>query len=255
MDLDGKRVIVTGGALGIGAATVRAYAAAGASVASLDVNDNMGESVVKEALRQASASVLYRHCDVRNRSEVQSVFDEVIRDLGGLDAVVNSAGFEGESPAHEASDEHIDEMLTMHIKGTIHVNQAAFRAMSESGGGAIINLASASGVHGNPGSAAYSAAKGGVLAWTRTVAVEWAPHNIRANALCPAIDTQGSRERMDPEQAKALEDWAKARIPLTGALGDPDRDMAPVMIFLASDASRYITGQTLPVDGGWLILT
>jgi NAD(P)-dependent dehydrogenase (short-subunit alcohol dehydrogenase family) len=251
MLLDGKRIIVTGGASGIGGATARAYASEGAHVISLDVDDEGGKRVANQA------SVTYLHCDVSNRSEVRAVFAEAIEELGGLDVLAHIAGVERSSPSEDITEEEWDWIIDVNAKGTMLTNQAAFPALREHGG-AIINFGSAAGVMGQPGAAHYSASKGAVVAWTRTIAREWGQYKIRANAVAPAIWTpmfDAHREQLGPEGTAMLDMMMLQMMPLGGKLGDPDGEMAPVMVFLASDASHFITGQTLPVDGGLMMLT
>ena len=142
------------------------------------------------------------------------------------------------------------------MKGTLYTNQAAFRHM-QGHGGRIINFGSGAALRGQRGSAHYSASKAAVMAWTRTVAQEWASHGIRVNNVVPAIWTpmyDAHRARMSPQEL-AIHDMAMQHvIPLGGKLGDADADLAPVMVFLASDASRFITGQAIVVDGGMVML-
>jgi NAD(P)-dependent dehydrogenase (short-subunit alcohol dehydrogenase family) len=137
MLLEGRRIIVTGGASGIGAATVRAYAAEGASVASLDVNDETGRRIAAEA----GASVTYYHCDIARRAEVFRVFGEAVGQLGGLDVLANVAGVERGTPAEDIPDEEWDLIFAVNAKGTLYTNQAAFQHMKASGG-RIINFGS-----------------------------------------------------------------------------------------------------------------
>ena len=142
------------------------------------------------------------------------------------------------------------------MKGTLYTNQAAFRHM-RARGGRIINFGSGAGIRGQRGSAHYSAAKGAVMAWTRTVAQEWARHGITVNSIVPAIWTpmyEAYRQRMS-EPESTIHDLAMQHvIPLGGRLGDPERDIAPVMVFLAGDGARFITGQAIAVDGGMVML-
>jgi NAD(P)-dependent dehydrogenase (short-subunit alcohol dehydrogenase family) len=252
MQLRARRIIVTGGAHGIGAATARAYAREGALVAILDVEDDAGRLVADVAAHGTT----YYHCDVSKRAEVDAVFDQVTTALGGLDVLAHVAGAEGGAPAEDITDEEWDRIFEVNVKGTLYTNQAAFRHM-QAGGGRIINFGSGAGIRGQRGSAHYSASKGAVMSWTRTVAQEWARHRITVNSVVPAIWTRmydSHRSRMT-EQERAIHDAAMAHvIPLGGKLGDPDQDIAPVMVFLASDGARFMTGQAIVVDGGMIML-
>jgi NAD(P)-dependent dehydrogenase (short-subunit alcohol dehydrogenase family) len=186
MQLEGKRIIVTGGASGIAAATVLAYAREGAAVISLDIDDAAGSAVVEEAAGIGLGPIGYRHCDISREDEVAGVFDEAISRLGGLDALANIAGIEQQVPAEDVTEEDLDLMMAVHLKGTVFTNQAAFRSMRDAGG-SIINYSSFAGVRGFPGMPAYGAAKAAVLGWTRIVAQDWGTHRIRVNAVCPAV--------------------------------------------------------------------
>jgi NAD(P)-dependent dehydrogenase (short-subunit alcohol dehydrogenase family) len=144
----------------------------------------------------------------------------------------------------------------VNVKGTRNTNQAAFRYMKESGG-KIINFGSRSGIVGVPQQAAYSAAKAAVHTWTRAVAQEWARYGITVNAIAPAMWTgmyDAYRARVSPEELAAHDEHLRAQIPIGGKLGNPQQDLAPILVFLASDGADFMTGQTFPIDGGWLML-
>jgi NAD(P)-dependent dehydrogenase (short-subunit alcohol dehydrogenase family) len=255
MDLSGKRVIVTGSASGIGASAVKALAAAGAKVAALDLADEAGRSLAAAASAAGPGEAHYFHCDVSQRQQVGEVFDAAASRLGGLDALVNIAGVERKGPAESISQEDWDLMFDVNARGTLNTNQAAFTHLRERGG-RIVNFASAAGVMGVPGLAHYSAAKAAVLGWTRTAAKEWGKYGITVNAMAPAMWTpmyEKFRARLDPAQLQAHDAMMAQQVPLGGRLGDPDKSMAPVLVFLVSDGANFITGQTLAVDGGLMI--
>ena len=252
MLLPDRKIIVTGGASGIGAATVRAYAREGARVAALDVQDAPGRRVATEA----GDAVTYHHCDVSSREAVHEVFARVVAGLGGLDVLAHVAGLERGTPAEDIPDEEWDLVFDVNVKGTLYTNQVAFRHM-QARGGHIINFGSGAGIRGQRGSAHYSAAKAAVMGWTRTVAQEWARYNITVNSVVPAIWTpmyDAHRARMSPGELNIHDLAMQHVIPLGGRLGDPDRDIAPVMVFLAGDGARFITGQAIAVDGGMIML-
>ena len=252
MLLQGKRIIVTGGASGIGAGTVRGYVREGARVVALDVNDTDGQRVAADAGRNAT----FLHCDVADRQQVFDTFARAVDVLGGLDAMANVAGVERRTPAEDIADAEWNLIFDVNVKGTLYTNQAAFRHM-RAAGGRIINFGSGAGIRGQAGSAHYSASKGAVMSWTRTVAQEWAKYGITVNSVVPAIWTpmyDAYRSRMS-DQERMIHDMAMQHvIPLGGKLGDPDRDAAPVMVFLASDLSHFMTGQCFAVDGGMIML-
>lgn len=257
MLLPGKRIILTGGASGIAAATLRAYAREGASVVSLDINDAGGTAVAAEADQLGPGVITYRHCDVSQQDQVTGAFREAIDLLGGLDVLAHLAAITDVKAASDFTEADIQRIFDINVKGTIFTNQSAFPSLRD-GGGAIVNVASLAGVEGAPGLASYACTKGAVLGWTRSIAREWGRYGIRANAICPLIWTpmfDQHRATMTPQEVKAWDEMTAQKIPLGGKYGDPDLDMAPVMVFLASGMSRFITAQTLPVDGGWLILS
>jgi NAD(P)-dependent dehydrogenase (short-subunit alcohol dehydrogenase family) len=250
MLLENKRIIVTGGASGIGAATVRAYTREGARVVSLDIND--GVAVAQEAGRAAT----FMRCDIADRRQVFDTFERAVGWLGGLDAMANVAGVERRTPAEDIPDDEWDLIFDVNVKGTLYTNQAAFRHLRD-GGGRIINFGSGAGIRGQAGSAHYSASKGAVMAWTRTIAQEWARYRITVNSVVPAIWTpmyDAWRARMS-DQERMIHDMAMQHVvPLGGKLGDPDADAAPIMVFLASNLSHFMTGQCFAVDGGMIML-
>jgi NAD(P)-dependent dehydrogenase (short-subunit alcohol dehydrogenase family) len=224
----------------------------GARVVSLDILDKDGRRVAAEAHRTGPGSATYVHCDVADRSEVDTAFERALTWLGGLDVLANVAGVERRSPAAEITDEEWDIVFDVNVKGTLHTNQAAYRAM-QAGGGRIVNFGSDAGLGPYPNGAHYSASKGAVMSWTRTAAAEWASCGITVNSVVPAIWTpmyDEYRARLDPHELVLHDAGMQARVPLGGRLGDAERDLAPVMVFLASDDSRFITGQIVSVNGG-----
>lgn len=256
MQLKNKRIIVTGGAQGIGAAVVRAYVAEGAKVVSLDVEEAKGRSVAEAANAKGPGCVSFHICDVSKAAAVNEVFKNAVGKLGGLDVLVHVAGVERSSiPAEQIKLDEWELLFAVNAQGTFLTNQAAFPHL-QAKGGAIINFASAAGVVGMPQAAHYAATKGAVLAWSRTVAMEWARYGIRVNCICPAMATpmyEAHRSRMSKEELAHLDASLARTVHLGGKLGNPDRDMAPFMVFLAGDGAGFITGQTLAVDGGLLM--
>jgi NAD(P)-dependent dehydrogenase (short-subunit alcohol dehydrogenase family) len=252
MQLIGKKIIVTGGARGIGASVVRSYAKEGAHVSSFDVLDEQGNMVAEEASLKGPGKVNYYHCDVSNRNDVEKAFEMAVGEMDGLDLLVNAAGVNRIIPAAEISEHDMDLIFKVNVYGTFLTNQVAFKYLKKQGG-KILNFASVAGMNPYPAGAHYSASKGAVASWTRSIAHEWGKYNITVNSLAPAIWTPMYDERrslMSKEELKSHDESYSKVIPIGGKLGDPDKDLGPVLVFLASEGSRFITGQIIPVDGG-----
>ena len=239
MNLTGKRIIVTGGSQGIGEAVVRAYVKAGAHVFVLDVNEELGGKVASEANAAGPGSARFLRCDVSNRAEVDATFDQAAKELGGLDVLAHVAGVHRHAPTHQVPDETLSWMFAINVNGTIYTNGAAYRHMVNTGG-AIINYGSESGLTAEINNAVYGASKAAVHNWTRSVAREWGAKGIRVNAVLPYVVTPmyaKFRAALTPEDLAAHDKATAEQIPLGGKFGDPDKDLAPVMVFLASEAS------------------
>jgi NAD(P)-dependent dehydrogenase (short-subunit alcohol dehydrogenase family) len=254
MQLEGKRIIVTGAASGIAAGAVRAYVREGATVSALDIADAAGEKIVAEANAQGPGRAVYYHCDISSPEQVASVFERSAAAMGGLDVLAQIAAIEGFNAAEDFTLEDMQATWQVNINGTLLTNQAACRIMRKQSAGAIINFASDVALAGMPNSALYATSKGAVLSWTRTIAYEWASkYNIRSNCVNPTIKTPMYEQylaSLTPEQLAQHQASEKQRVPLGGSMGEVDRDMAPVMVFLASDASHFINGQIICVNGG-----
>ena len=251
MNLESKRIIVTGCASGMGAATVRAYTGAGASVVGMDIVEDAGSSVCDDATGPGSA--IFLPVDVAEYDSVQEAFGKAVGHLGGLDVLAHPAAVHSAGAAEAIPAADWDRIFGINVRGTMLTNQAAHPHLKETGGGAIINFGSISGQRAESGSAAYSATKGAVHAWTRSAAGAWGADNIRVNAVLPAIATPMFRHAWEnsSEEEQNRKFWRNMEsIALGQNYGDPDEDLGPVMVFLASDASHFITGQLIPVDGG-----
>ena len=253
MSIEGKKIIVTGSASGMGEATLKAYVQAGASVIGMDVSDDTGGLICENANKDGPGKCSYLHVDVSDKSSVSDAFANANDILGGLDVLAHPAAIQRSSDASEVSVEDWDLMFAINVKGTMLTNQIAQSYMKFNGGGSIINFGSISGLRPEPAASAYSAAKGAVHSWTRTAAGSWGKDNIRVNAILPAMATpmyRAARERSSEEENLASHWRNSVPIALGQEYGDPEKDLAPVMIFFASDASKFITGQLIPVDGG-----
>ncbi|AEG49562.1 3-oxoacyl-(acyl-carrier-protein) reductase [Sphingobium chlorophenolicum L-1] len=250
----GKRVVITGGARGIGGDTVRYFAHHGAKVVAFDIRDEEGEALAKEATSQGPGSVVYRRVDITSIPEINAGVEFAVEQLGGLDAVFNIAGAYPFAPAEAIPEADWDVVLAVNVKGLHYVCAAAFPHLKAAGGGVIMNMAADAGILDDPiHSCAYSASKGAVHSYSRTLAKEWAKHNIRVNSVNPTMATMAEIDtlaKMTPEEQSEFRRKIQDAIPLGGKMGDTYRDLAPVLAFLASDDSRFITSQMIPVNGG-----
>jgi NAD(P)-dependent dehydrogenase (short-subunit alcohol dehydrogenase family) len=244
--LHGRRILVTGGATGIGAAAVQVLSEAGAAVVATyhrTPPDRAGATLVQ--------------CDVRDSAVVDAMVTGAAETLGGLDVLLHAARLWQPGIPGQITGEDIDFLVDTNLKATIFTNQAAYAIMRKDGGGRIINFGSGEAVMGSPISAVYAATKGAVSVWTRSIARAWAAERVSAIALAPAVQTPGAdrlREFLGPAAADFNDEQIKSTIPLGGALGDPVDDLGPTLAFLASEGSRFMTGQLIAVDGGVVML-
>lgn len=252
--LESKRIIITGGSQGIGESVVRAYAAEGATITSMDINDSLGAKVASECTSTGPGTVSYMSLDVASKKSVISTFTEATQKMGGLDVLVHVAGIQKHAPSHDPPEDFLERITKTNIWGTLFTNAAAYQLMKDGGkGGAIINFGSEAGLTAETANTIYGMTKGAVHTWTRSVAREWGPAGVRVNAVLPYVATPmyyGFRDALSPEELEMHKKDLKEHFPLGGNLGDPAKDLAPVMVFLASDASHWMTGQLFPVDGG-----
>jgi 2-keto-3-deoxy-L-fuconate dehydrogenase len=244
--LEGKVAVVTGGGSGIGAATARLFAEAGARVAVIDRDGPAAEAVA------AGIGGLARVSDVGDPAAVAADAGAVIAAFGGIDVLVTAAGFSVGGTVETTSPEDWDAVFRAHVGGTWLWAGQAVPSMRGRGGGAIVTVASQLALAGGRGNSAYVAAKGAVLSLTRTMALDFAADRIRVNAVVPgAIETpllaRSFRRAADPDAARAASESRHA----LKRLGQPE-EVAQAILYLASDASSFTTGATLPVEGGWL---
>jgi 3-oxoacyl-[acyl-carrier protein] reductase len=242
-DLGDQVALVTGAARGLGRAIAEKLAAAGARVACIDVNAEWLTDTVA-AINAAGGSALALACDVTDSKRVNEVVDEVVQHWGGIQILVNNAGITRDNMLLRMKDDQWDAVLDINLKGTFLFIRAAARPMMKGHRGRIINVASVSGLMGNPGQANYSASKAGVMGLTRTVARELASRNITVNAVAPGFIATDMTAKLGDDLLAQI----KKEIPL-GRLGDP-QDVADAVLFLASDAASFITGHVLTIDGG-----
>jgi 3-oxoacyl-[acyl-carrier protein] reductase len=241
--LEGKVAVITGAGRGIGAAIARRFAAEGASVVMNSLSDS--SSKVAEEIITAGGKAASIQGDVSKADDVSKVIDAAIAHFGRLDILVNNAGVTRDNLLMRMSEDDWDTVIDTNLKSVYLCCRAALRPMLKTrSGGRIINLSSVIGISGNSGQANYSASKAGILGLTKSLAKELASRQITVNAIAPGFIVTDMTAGMSPEAKEGL----MKRIPL-GTLGTPE-DVAAVASFLASDESKYITGQTLTVDGG-----
>ena len=246
--LDGKTAIVTGGGRGLGRYMAEALSDAGASVVLCSRKKEPLTEVQRE-IEAGGGRALAVEFDVTDEESVEGVVSAAAESFGSVDVVVNNSGATWGAPPEEMPLERFDQVMRVNVRGTFLMSQAAGRRMIETGaGGAIINISSVAGlVGGHPDymqTVGYNSSKGAIISMTRDLATSWAPHNITVNAIAPGwFPTRMSRGLIEKFEEEML-----ANIPL-GRFGAPE-DLKGVVIFLASPAASYVTGQTIVVDGG-----
>lgn len=242
--LDGKTALVTGGAAGIGAAIAAAYAAKGARIAVVDLN----ETVAAETASGLTTESRGFHCDVTDADSVRGTVDTVLDVFGQVDILVNSAGVVHLALAEELSVKAWDATIDVNLKGTFLMCQAVGRSMLEAGGGVIVNMASQAASVALDQHVAYCASKFGVVGVSKVLAAEWGPRGVRVNTISPTVVlTELGRKAWDGPHGDAL----KKLIP-TGRFAYPD-EIAAAAVYLASDAAAMVNGADLVIDGGYTI--
>ncbi len=252
VDLSGKTAVVTGSATGIGKATVKRFAESGATVVVDYLDKSADADELVDAVRNAGGKAVAIQADVSEEGAVERLIGETVARFGGVDILVNNAGIEHSYPVVDTPLDVWQEVIRVNLTGPFLCSRAVARAMIERGkGGRIVNVSSVHEDLAMPKNASYTASKGGVRMFMRTLALELAPHGITVNDVAPgAIATPINRDvRKDPHKDEAL----LAEIPL-GRVGEPD-EIAAMCAFLASGAASYVTGSTFVIDGGLLRYT
>jgi 2-deoxy-D-gluconate 3-dehydrogenase len=257
-DMTGKAAIVTGGAMGIGYGIAARLREAGADVAIADIDEAAAaEAVRRLASVPGTGRTAAVRCDVSDPESATAAVAAAVAAFGSVDVLVNNAGVYPVATLPDVTPALIERILGINVAGVIHMTQAATAAMGDTGG-VVVNIASMDAFHPSfPGLATYGASKGAVVSVTKHHALELAARKIRVNAIAPGgIMTEGAAASsagggLTEEQRQAIEHAMTAKIPV-GRFGTPD-DIATVAVFLASDAARYVTGETVLVDGGVLL--
>ena len=245
MKLKDKAVIITGGAGGIGSGMAKAMAKEGAKVAIVDLNEEQGNAVAAE-LQEISPDSMFIKADLTERERLHEIVDTVVEKYGKLDVLVNNAHASRQVNFEDTTQEDMDFSFNTGFYPTFYLMQSAFPHLKESKG-SIINFASGAGLEGQKTQTAYAAAKEAIRAISKVAANEWGEHGINVNIISPIAMTPGVEawSKEYPETFEAI----VSKVPLK-RWGDPEKDIGPIAVFLASEDSNYMTGQTLMADGG-----
>ncbi|MGB5933091.1 MAG: glucose 1-dehydrogenase [Anaerolineae bacterium] len=250
-DLVGKRALITGGASGIGRATALLFAREGAALSVVDLDETGGQAVAQMIVDDGGQAIFMR-CDVSRAADCQRAVQQTVSELGGLDILFNNAGIIRRATVLETTEAEWDRVMAVNVKSIFLLSKYAIPVMEQVGGGVIINTASAWGLVGGRKAAAYCASKGAVVLLTKAMALDHGERNIRVNCICPG-DTDTPMLRDEAEQlGEPTEGFLAeaAQRPLE-RIGRPE-EIAQAALYLASDASSFVTGTALVVDGGGL---
>jgi dihydroanticapsin dehydrogenase len=250
MQLQGKVAIITGAATGIGRATALLFAKEGASVVVADINEDDAQRTVAD-IEDKGGSARFVQTDVSEAEDVEALMERSAEEMGGIDVIVNNAGAQRSGAVTEFEESEWDLLMRVNPRSCFLGATDGVPYLRERGGGSIVNVSSLAGLKGGPGMTAYSASKGAIIAFTRALAEELAPDNIRANSVCPGwIDTPFNEPAIEFMGGRAQqEEMVQQTVPLKRQ--GTSEEIAPGILYLASDASSYVTGQELIIDGGF----
>ena len=246
MLLEGKVAIVTGASRGIGKAIAQQFIAQGAKVAFTYRSSAEAAAALEQELSAGGGTVKGFQSDAASMTDAERLVGEVVEAFGTVDVVINNAGITDDTLLMRMTEEQWDRVISVNLKSCFNLTKAVMRTMLKARSGSIVNISSVVGVQGNAGQANYAASKAGILGFTKSVALELGSRNIRCNAIAPGFIETEMTAKLD---ADTVQGWRDA-IPLKRG-GTPE-DVANLCVFLASDMSAYITGQTLNVDGGMI---
>jgi 3-oxoacyl-[acyl-carrier protein] reductase len=244
--LEGKTAIITGASRGIGRGIAKIFAQHGANVAFTYSSSVEAANVLESELNAMGIKARGYKSNAADFNESQQLADDVVKDFGTIDILVNNAGITKDNLLMRMSEDDFDTVIEINLKSVFNMTKAVQRTMLKQRKGSIINMSSVVGVKGNAGQTNYAASKAGIIGFSKSVALELGSRNIRSNVVAPGFIETEMTAKLDEEVVKG---W-RAGIPLKRG-GTPD-DVANVCVFLASDLSAYVTGQTLNVDGGML---
>ncbi len=248
--MNGKVSVVTGGAQGLGKAMAQALASAGSNIVIAEINTQLGEETAKEIAKEYGVQAVAMACDVTKPEDCNALIQKTVERFGKLDVMVNNAGITKHIPAEDVSPEDWMAVINVNLNGVFFGCQAAAKQMIKQKGGVIINIASMSGMIVNfpQPQASYNASKAAVMHLSKSLACEWAPHNIRVNAICPGYMKTAMTEKFFAGGGEWVDTWM--RMSPMGRPGTPD-ELEGIVLYLASDASTFTTGACIPVDGAY----
>lgn len=250
MEFEGKTVLITGGAAGIGRIAALAFAREGARVVVSDVDVPRGKETV-EMIEEEGGEALFVQADVSKAEDVRRMVQETVDAYGGLDCAFNNAGIEGEqAPTGQGTEENWDRVIDINLKGVWLSMKEEIPAMLKRGGGVIVNMSSVAGRVGFQNLPAYVASKHGVLGLTKTAALDYATQDIRVNAVCPGVIHTEMIDRVtggDPETLEAYANMAPME-----RMGRPE-EVAAAVVWLCSDQASFVTGEAITIDGGFVV--
>lgn len=245
--LEGKTAVITGGSRGIGKGIAMRFASEGANIALTNIIDNEEFADAIKEIKQFGVKAKGYVSDASVYTDAENVIDQIVKDFGTVDILVNNAGITRDTLLMRMTEEQWDQVITVNLKSVFNLTKAAIKPMMKQKSGSIVNMSSVVGVTGNAGQANYSASKAGILGLTKSVAKELGSRNVRCNAIAPGFILTEMTSKL-PDDVKS--DWI-SKIPLRR--GGMPEDVANVALFLASDLSSYVTGQTINVCGGMVM--
>lgn len=244
MLVEGKKALITGGARGIGKEIVTAFLNEGASVYFIDLQESEFMSEYEKLAAAAGQSVVFKQGNVSDEEEITAVVDEIVKESGGIDVLVNNAGITRDNLFFRMSAKEWNDVLSINLSSAFYISKVIARQMAKQKSGSIINIASIVGVIGNAGQANYSASKAGMIGLTKSLAREIGSRGVRVNAVAPGFIKTAMTDKLNDTQKEAL----LSQVPLS-RLGNPE-EVASVVLFLASDLASYITGEVIQITGG-----
>lgn len=250
--LSGDTAVITGGSRGIGKALAEGLAQAGANVCIVNRNQETGEAAAEQINEETNSNAISVPADITNEAQVEAMTEEVLDTFGSIDILVNNAGIARTAPAHEMSLETWNEVLEVNLTGVFLCTKHAGGAMVKGDGGNVINISSMSAFVANypMEEVVYHASKGGVVSFTRQLASEWAKHDVRVNSIAPGYIRTEMIDELLKEQPEMEELWLSEMLMDEMA---PPEELAGTAVYLASDASSYMTGETIIIDGGYTV--